>query len=97
MTKAVTTSIKPGEALLKKTKSTITVLGIVVPVDWDREGRALSFAVSTYEEQEYLIDITSPPGMALTTMPQQKIKITGTIGKGRGNKRILKVVNFEPV
>lgn len=83
--------------LLKKSKSTITVLGIVVPVDWDREGRVLSFAVSTYEEKEFLIDIKSQPGRALVTMPQQKMRITGTIGKGRGNQRILKVVSFEPV
>ena len=32
-----------------------TVRGIVIPVDWDDEGNALAAAISSPDEQEYLI------------------------------------------
>ncbi len=33
----------------------IKVTGIVIPADWDSNGKAIAFAVSTFNEKEYLV------------------------------------------
>jgi len=34
----------------------LTIKGIVIPVDWDKKGKVVAAAISTYDEDEYLID-----------------------------------------
>ena len=82
---------------LKKQDECITVMGLIVPVAWDDDGRPNSFALFTYDEREFLIDPDNPAGRAVIAMPQQKIKVTGTLGDAVNTRRLLRVKNYEPV
>lgn len=81
--------------LLKKSEERITVMGVVVPVEWDDAGHPYAFALSTYDEREFLIDPECLPGKEVIAMPQQKIKVTGTLGGAVNNRRIIRVHAYE--
>ena len=34
----------------------VAIQGIIVPADWDENGNVTAVAVSTYDDEEYLID-----------------------------------------
>jgi 5S rRNA maturation endonuclease (ribonuclease M5) len=59
----------------------ITATGIVVPADWDENGKVIAVAISTHEEEEYLIDDRDKKGKELREMMRQEVEITGVIGK----------------
>lgn len=76
-------------------KETITATGVIIPVDWDEKGNPRAFAISTYEEIEYLIDGRNKAGRKLMEMNQQKIQVTGRLGGMVRNRRLLTVTRYE--
>lgn len=84
-----------GRPFLEKTKDIINLMGIVMPVEWDEQGDPLEFALFTYDEQEFLIDPKSLCGKELAGILQQKIRVTGTLGKKVGKRRTIKVFQYE--
>jgi hypothetical protein len=49
---------KLGPAKKKRVKDknlSVTLRGVVIPVDWDSEGKVTATAISTHHEEEYLI------------------------------------------
>ncbi len=78
-------------------KDTITTTGVVIPVAWEESGKPVSFALSSYEEKEYLIDMRTKLGKQLSTMEKQKIRVTGTLGHVVNNRRMLSVNSYEPL
>jgi hypothetical protein len=57
------------------------VRGIVIPVDWDDEGNALAAAISSPDEQEYLIK-QNAKGKELVRLMRQEIEVSGIVRKG---------------
>lgn len=80
---------------MKKSEERITVMGVVVPVEWDDAGRARAFAIFTYDEREFLIDTECLPGREVIAMPQQKIKVIGTLGHVVNHRRLIRVHAYE--
>ena len=78
---------------VKKKKRTIdkltTVRGIVIPVDWDKEGNALAVAISSPDEQEYVIE-QNEKRKELTELIRQEIEVSGVVRKAikKGRKTI---------
>jgi hypothetical protein len=75
----------------------ITAIGVVIPVDWDEKGNPCSFALSTYKEQEYLIDGLTEPGRRLMKLVHRKIRVTGELGAMINDRKLITVKHFEPV
>jgi hypothetical protein len=67
----------------------VTIEGIVIPVDWDEKGNMVALAVSTYLEDEYLID-QDEKGEELRAFIRQQVKVSGEVRK-KGGKKIIKV------
>lgn len=75
----------------------ITTEGVVIPVDWNDNGDPITFAVSTYNEQEYLIDKINRPGRRVVKHLHRKIWMTGTLGAVVNNRRVMTVKCFKPI
>jgi hypothetical protein len=76
-------------------KETVTTVGVVIPVEWEENGKPVSFALSSYEEKEYLIDMRTEQGKQLSTIEKQKIRVTGTLGRVVNNRRIISVNSYD--
>jgi hypothetical protein len=70
-----------------------TIRGIVIPVDWDEEGEALSAAISSPDEQEYLIE-QDARGKELLGLMRQEIEAHGAVRKGTKGRKIIKVKSY---
>ena len=73
----------------------ITTIGIVIPVEWEENGKPIAYALSSYDEKEYLIDEKSDIGKKLSTVEKIKLRVTGTLGPVVHNRRVLYVNGFE--
>jgi len=76
-------------------KETITTVGVVIPVEWEENGRPVAFAIASYEEKEYLIDLRIKMGKKLAAIEKQKIRVTGTLGRVVKKRRVISVKSFE--
>ncbi len=70
-----------------------TVRGIVIPVDWDDEGNALAAAISSPDEQEYLIK-QDAKGKELVGLMRQEIEVRGVVKKGIKGRKTVTVRNY---
>ncbi len=73
----------------------ISATGIIIPVAWDENGNPQAFAISTYDEIEYLIDGRNEAGQELMRMDQQKIHINGRLGPTVNSRRLITVIRYE--
>ncbi|MFH1152713.1 MAG: hypothetical protein V1793_02760 [Pseudomonadota bacterium] len=61
-----------------QTHETTTIRGIVVPADWDDQGRILRLAIATYFEDRVLI-VADPQGMNLMSCLRKKVTVDGIL------------------
>ena len=73
----------------KGSASLVTLRGVVIPVDWDSEGKVIAAAISTHHEDEYLI-VDEENTIEMNNLINEEIEITG-IYKKKGDKKIIKV------
>ena len=76
-------------------KETITTVGVIIPVEWEENGKPVSFALASYEEKEYLIDVRSELGKQLSTIEKRKVRVNGTLGRVVNNRRIIFVNSYD--
>lgn len=69
--------------------SLVTLRGVVIPVDWDSEGKVIATAISTHHEDEYLI-VDEENTIEMNHLINEEVELTG-IYKKRGDKKIIKV------
>jgi hypothetical protein len=75
------------ELPIKKKHDSVTLTGIIVPFDWDQDGNAISIAISTHGEEEYLI-CNDDKGKNLYKFIQDSVKVRGQIMEVGGIKLI---------
>ena len=81
------------EKASSKNKS-VTVMGIVVPVDWDEVGNPVVVAISTQNEQEFIIDDQNKIGKKMKGLLRQKIKVTGVLKETIQNQKKIRVRSY---
>ncbi len=59
----------------------ITAVGIVIPVMWDIQGNPIRVALSTTDEQEYVIDRRSRKGREVATLLREQVQIEGFLNE----------------
>jgi hypothetical protein len=78
---------KVGEKLRK-------MKGIIIPMEWDSDGKVVGIGISSDSEEEYLIDKKSAFFKDLMKLVQQPVVASGTVKTElRGNK-VLHVDNY---
>jgi hypothetical protein len=70
----------------------ITVRGLIIPVDWDQEGKVVGLALSSYDEQEYRIEMQDK-GIELFKCVRKEVEVTGSIDE-RDGKKIFNVKKY---
>lgn len=70
-----------------------TVRGVVIPVDWDEEGNTIAAAISSSDEQEYIIN-QDAKGKELLRLMRQEIEASGVVKKGSKVRKIIKVKSY---
>lgn len=82
----------------KENKSTVdkltTVRGIVIPVDWDKEGNALAVAISSLDEQEYVIELDEK-GKELLKFIRYEIEVDCMFRKAIKNRKTIAVKSYK--
>lgn len=74
---------------VKPSSSLVTLRGVVIPVDWNSEGKVIATAISTHHEDEYLI-VDEDKVVEMHNLINEEVEITG-IYKKKGDKKIIKV------
>jgi hypothetical protein len=72
----------------------ITIRGIVLPIDWDRKGNVAAMAVSTYDEDEYLVE-KDQNGAALEAFMRKEVEVVGFVREAEG-RQIITVKGMQP-
>ncbi|MFC1862757.1 hypothetical protein ACFL1Z_02235 [Thermodesulfobacteriota bacterium] len=64
---------------MKSSDKRLTLLqGIIIPVEWDDNGNITAIALSTYDEEEYIIS-NDEKFEELVKILRQEVKLTGDI------------------
>ena len=80
---------------MKSPERVLSVLiGLIIPVEWDDKGHISAIALSTYDEEEYLIS-NNEKFEELIGFLRQEVEVTGNIS-GSDKKKSLYVHNFVP-
>ncbi|MDO9567062.1 MAG: hypothetical protein Q7J15_10015 [Candidatus Desulfaltia sp.] len=71
-----------------------TVRGIVVSVDWDEKGNALAAAISTPDEQEYVIQ-QDEKGKELLKFIRHDVEVYGVVRKAIKGRKTVTVKSYK--
>lgn len=69
------------------------VRGIVIPVEWDGEGNALAVAISSPDEQEYVIE-QNKKGKELIGLIRRGIEVSGVVRKIIKGRKTIAVKSY---
>ena len=65
----------------------MTIEGLVVPSDWDFNGNAISISISTFNEDEYIVDKDSV-SKKLMSYIRESVEVKGFVREENKVKRI---------
>jgi hypothetical protein len=71
----------------KAKNNPITIHGLIIPIEWDEKGNVIAISVSTFAEEEYLIE-KDEIGKRLISFLRQEIEISGLYRLKEGRKII---------
>ena len=77
-------------------EDSITIRGLLVPIDWDEKGNITEIAVSTYFEEEYLIE-KNVREEALLPFLRQKVKVIGLVKMDERGRKFVRVEEYEVI
>lgn len=80
------TKVTPHQTVLR---------GIVIPVDWDENGNVIALAVSTHDEDEYLVQ-KDKNWKALLPFLRKQVEVSGLVGMKK-NQKSIKVISLREV
>jgi hypothetical protein len=72
----------------------ITVIGIVVPVDWDENGNPVTVAVSSNNEQEFIIENRNKKGKEVEKLLRQKVRVSGDLRDSKGSRKKIRIKSY---
>ena len=75
-------------------KALIETVGVIVADDWDDQGNPKVFALSTYEEEKYILDCSSPAGRRLRSLLHRKVRVTGRLYCGKNDRVHIRATKF---
>lgn len=72
-----------------------TVRGVVIPIDWDESGNAISVAISSHDEKEYHVS-KDEMGKQLLALIQQEVEVSGIV-REKEDKRLITVKEYSVI
>lgn len=77
-------------------ENSITIRGLLVPVDWDEKGNITETAISTYFEEEYLIEKNARRDEMLPFL-RQRVKVIGLVSMDARGRKAVRVEEYEVI
>ena len=71
-----------------------TITGLLMPADWDEKGNIIAAVISTYSEEEYLIDQDSR-NEELLTFVRQRVKVSGLVREDEDGNKMITIKRYE--
>jgi hypothetical protein len=68
------------------------IKGIIIPVNWDRNGNVISVAIATHDEDEIIVEGQRLIAQ-LKTLLREEVQISGILTQ-KGGKKSIKVETF---
>ncbi len=78
---------------LKKRAQSITLTGIVIPVDWNDDHDVIVVALATADEKEYRI-VGNRRGKELFDYLQRQVEATGTLGEDEEGRIVITLRSY---
>lgn len=75
----------------------ITLRGIIVPADWDRDGEIVNLALLTDDEREFLIEKEDIIWDSLFALLREEISVTASHRLNRYSKPTIAIKTFEKI
>jgi hypothetical protein len=69
------------------------IKGIIVPVDWDEQGKVMAAAIFCQDEVEYRID-NNKKGSELLSLVQEEVEATGIV-REKGDRKLITVTEYQ--
>jgi len=63
------------------------ISGVIIPADWDQDGKVIGVAISTYDEDEYRVE-EQVRGQELLQHVRKGVEVVGWAGVEKGKKKI---------
>jgi len=67
--------------------------GILIPVNWDKKGNVIAVAISTMDEEEYIVD-DDVKGREMLKFVQKEVEVSGEVRGEEGGKKIVVVRTY---
>ena len=81
----------------KRTKDNQPLIeGIIIPSQWDDNGKIIGVSINTNDEKEYLIELFGA-GNDLLSLIHQKVAVRGKIRQRIDGSNLIRVTNYKPV
>jgi 5S rRNA maturation endonuclease (ribonuclease M5) len=80
---------------MKAGENLTTVRGVVIPVDWDESGNAISVAISSHDENEYHVN-KDEKGKQLLGLTQEEVEVSGVV-REKEDKRLISVKEYSVI
>ena len=64
-----------------------TITGLIIPANWDRDGNVTGVAISTHDEDEYLVQERAK-GAEMLRLVRREVEVTGWAELDQGKKTI---------
>jgi 5S rRNA maturation endonuclease (ribonuclease M5) len=80
---------------MKAGENLTTVRGVVIPVDWDESGNAISVAISSDDENEYHVK-EDETGKQLLGLTQEEVEVSGVV-REKEDKRLISVREYNVI
>ena len=75
---------------------TLTVTGIVTPVDWDDNGNVTEIEISANMEQDYVV-VMNGKGRKLLKLCSKTVEAKGIISEDKNGDKTITILNFDVV
>lgn len=75
-------------------KRQVSIMGVVVPTDWDARGTISAVAITTPREEEYLVE-NGPVAEDLLELYGAEVLVTGTVSEDDEGNRLISVESYE--
>jgi len=69
------------------------VRGVVIPMDWDEQGNVVRIAISSHDENEYMVE-TGGKGRELLAFIRKEVEVGGDI-KEADHGKVIKVKKYQ--
>jgi len=80
----------------RKKSPLLTLRGVVIPLAWSESGEVTSVGISTFNEQEYVLEPSPAQGTWLDLL-RKEVEVKGSVAVNQQGLKVLQVVSIHVI